>query len=124
RGSSSFFTLYGFNSKLSANPLSYPIPIYANPTQQHYQVAENLNKAKLSQLHQVNKNRRPAPRHNVGDLVLLSTKNLPFSKSKLEFRWIGPVKITQVSEWTQAYTLDLTEYPELSNIQNKLHNSL
>jgi len=81
-------------------------------------VASNLTQAKIQQLEQANKNRRPAPEYQVGDQVLLSTQNLsPYSKeTKLHFKWIGPFPITQVNKWKQSYHLDLSEYPELFRI--------
>jgi len=126
RGKSPFQSLYGFNPKLAAAQLPHPIPIYLDPTQEYYQLAENLTKAKKQQLEQANKNRRPAPEYKVGDLVLLSTQNLtPYSKeTKLHFKWIGPFPITQVNKWKQSYHLDVSEYPELSRITPVFHTNL
>jgi len=100
RGKSLFQSLYGFNPKLAVSQLLHPIPIFSDPTQEYYQLAENLTKAKKQQLEQANKNRRLAPDYQVGDKVLLSTQNLTsYSKeTKLHFKWIGPFPITKVNK--------------------------
>jgi len=126
RGKTPFQALYGFNPKLAAAQLPHPIPIYSDPTQEYYKVAENLTKAKKQQLEQANKNRRPAPEYQVGDQVLLSTQNLtPYSKeTKLHYKWIGPFPITKVNKWKQSYHLDLSEYPELARITSIFYTNL
>jgi len=88
RGKSSFQALYGFNPKLAAAELPHPILIFSDPTQEYYKLASNLTQAKIQQLEQANKNRRPALKYQIGDQVLLSTQNLsPYSKeTKLHFK--------------------------------------
>jgi len=126
RKNSPFFLMYGFNSKLAASPLPHPILIYANPTQLHYQLEKNLTEAKLSQITSANKNRRPATPYEEGELVMVSTKNFPshFNTSKLHYTWIGPVPVIKANNIRQTYTLNLSDYSELSKITPTFHTSL
>ena len=126
RKNSPFFSLYGFNSKLVALLLPYPIPIYSNPIQIHYQLGSNLIEAKLQQITPANKSRRPATPYEKEDQVMVSTKNFPqhFNTTKLYYSWIGPVKVLQANNQRQTYTLDLSDYPELSRITTVFHISL
>jgi len=126
RKNSPFFSLYGFNPKLAASPLPHSIPIYSNPTQIHYQLGSNLTEAKLQQITSANKSRRPATSCEKGDQVMVSTKNFPqhFNTTKLHYSWIGPVKILQANNQRQTYTLDLSDYSELSRIIPVFHTSL
>jgi len=126
RKNSPFFLMYGFNPKLAASPLPHPIPIYANPTKLHYQLGNNLTVTKLNQITSANKNRRPATPYEEGELVMVSTKNFPshFNTSKLHYPWIGPVPVIKANNIRQTYTLDLSDYPELSKIIPTFHTSL
>ena len=83
RGQSPFFTLYGFQPKVSSTELPHPISVYSDKAQRHYSAAEKLNSAKHSQIKYDKKNKRPAKYHEKGDELILSTKNLPADKFKL-----------------------------------------
>ena len=50
RRESTFFTLYGFQAKLSSSELPQPVPIYCDPTKRFHQAAEKLTKAKYDQI--------------------------------------------------------------------------
>ena len=96
RGQSPFFTLYGFQPKVSSTELPHPIPVYSDPAQRHYSAVVKLNSAKHSQIKYANKHRRPAKYHDKGDELMLSNKNLPadkFKLSKLSPKWTGPFKV-------------------------------
>jgi len=77
RKQSPFFTLLDFQPRTQPPSLPYPILVYSDPAKRHYQVAENLTRAKHQQIIQPNKHRRPAPPYHIGQQVKLSTKNLP-----------------------------------------------
>ena len=126
RKNSPLFLIYGFNPKLVASPLPHPIPIYANPTKLYYQLRQNLTESKLNQITSANKNRRPATSYEEEELVMVSTKNFPshFNTRKLHYQWIGPVPVITANNIRQTYTLDLSEYPELSRIIPTFHTSL
>ena len=84
----------------------------------------NLAKAKIDQAKQSNKRRRPAPDYNIGDKVLLSTKNLPLATSyrKTSPTWIGPLTIISANLDTDNYTLELLK--ELSKVHPTFHVEL
>jgi hypothetical protein len=81
----------------------------------------NLETAKASQKRQADKKRRPHT-VNVGDLVLLSTKNLALKgvSRKLAPRFIGPYRVVHTRG--TAATLDLP--PELGKVHPTFHVSL
>ena len=127
RGQSPFFTLYGFQHKVSCTELPHPIPVYSEPAQRHYSAAEKLNSAKHSQIKYANKDRRPAKYHEKGDEPMLSTKNPPadnFKLYKLSPKCTGPFKVLKYNPQNQNVTLDFSEFADLSNISNKFHTSL
>ena len=80
-------------------------------------VRTNLANAKLDQSLQTNKRRRKAPEFQVGDQVLLSTRNLPLATAypKTATEYAGPFTITQAFPQTDNYTLELPEQ------YNRLH---
>ena len=112
RKATPFQTVYGFNPKLEAPFLPYPINYQPNPLTRHSAAAENLAKAKASQAIQANKKRRPAPLLHIGDRVWLNSQNLP-KKSKHDMLWIGPFNITKTFPNENNYRLDLSKWPEL-----------
>ena len=127
RGQSCFFTLYGFQPKVSSTELPHSIPDYSDPAQRHYSAAAKRNTAKHNQIKYANKYRRPAKYYEQGDELILSTKNLPadkFKLSKLSPTWAGPFKMLEYNHRNQNVTLDFTDFPEFSNISNKFHTSL
>jgi len=71
----------------------------------------NLSKSRLRQTKETNKRRRPAPVYNIGDRVMLSTRNLPLSTSHAKTApiWIGPLKILNRRLETNNYTLELPQ---------------
>ena len=76
----------------------------------------NLIKSRLRQTKQTNKRRRPAPVYNIGDKVMLSTRNLPLltSHAKTAPLWIGPLKVINRRLETDNYTLQLpSEYKRI-----------
>jgi len=89
-------------------------------------LGNNLTEAKLNQITSANKNRRPATPYEEGELVMVSTKNFPshFNTDKLHYPWIGPIPVKTVNNIRQTYTLDLSDYPELSKITPTFHTSL
>src|SRR5438445_6201736 len=126
RKSSPFKSVFGYNPKVGPSILPHPIPVYSEPTERHYNSAENLTKAKDQQATQANKRRQPSHNYKAGDQVLLSTENLPtqYRASKLSPKWICTFPITQYLPWRQTAMLDLTEEPELSNTSHSFHTSL
>jgi len=126
RKQSPFFTLYGFQPRTQAPSLPHPILVYSDPAKRHYQVAENLTRAKHQQIVQANNHRRPAPPHHIGQQVKLSTKNLPerYHVSKISPKWVGPFTVTQYNPWAQNVTLDFSDYPDLNNISNSFNTSV
>src|SRR5437588_1988390 len=60
RKSSPFKSVFGFNPKIGPAILPHPIPVYSEPTERHYNTAENLTKAKDQQATQANKGGNPA----------------------------------------------------------------
>ena len=85
---------------------------------------EKLAAARDAQSHQTNKNRRMAPAFEVGNEVMLSTKNIKpdTEEGKLLPRWIGPFPITEVHPDTDNYRLQLP--PRYSKLHDKFHVSL
>jgi len=57
---------------------------------------------------------------------MVSTKNFPshFNTNKLHYSLIGPVPVIKANNTRQTYTLDLSDYPELSKIISTFHTSL
>src|SRR5213080_2293891 len=43
--------------------------------------------------------------------------------SKLDPLYSGPFKVTHINHWTDNYSCDFTEFPELQAIHNKFHIS-
>ena len=126
RGGSLFFTLHGFQSKLSSSELPYLIPIYSDTAKTLHQVAEKLSKAKYDQMIQANKYRREARNYKINDQVILRTKNLPAAcdQFKLARKWIGPFKVIDFIRRSQNVKLHQSELPDLQCITNCLHISL
>ena len=84
------FTLCRLQHKVSSTQLQHPIPVYSDPAQRHYSVAEKLNSAKHTHIKYTNKDRRLGKCHNNGNELLLSTKHCPadkFKLSKLSTKW-------------------------------------
>ena len=67
RGESPFFTLYGFQPKLSSSERPHPIPIYSDLAKRFHQAAEKLTKAKYHQIKPANKYRRMAANYKIHD---------------------------------------------------------
>ena len=106
-GKSPFFTLYGFQPKLSSSELAHAIHIYSNPDKRFYQAVEKLTKAKYDHIVQANTHRREAPNYRINNQVIVSTENLPagFHQSKLAPKWIVRFKI-----------IDFTRKAKMSNL--------
>ena len=82
--------------------------------------SKRLQQAKISQSIQSIKRRRPASEFKVGDLVMLSTKNLPLATAyrRTAPEFIGPIPITKAFYATDNYTVTR---PNELNIQNTFH---
>ena len=127
RGQSPFCTLYGFQRKVCSTVLPHTSPVYSDPGQRNHAAAEKLNSAKHDQIEYANKHRIPAKYHEKGDDLMLFTKHLPADEFKLcEFtpKWTGPFKVPEYNPRNPNVKLDISDFPELSNICNKFHNSL
>ncbi|OWT42324.1 retrovirus polyprotein [Pochonia chlamydosporia 170] len=83
----------------------------------------NLRSAQASQEKFANANRSPAPAYRVGDLVLLSTRNINSARPipKLDHKFIGPFRIERV---LSSHTYQLKLPHELSSIHNSFHTNL
>lgn len=82
----------------------------------------NLLSAQASQERFANTNRSPAPAYRVGDMVLLSTRNIKSARPipKLDHKFIGPFRIERVLS-PHAYQLELPH--ELNSIHNAFHTN-
>ena len=87
-------------------------------------VNECLTNARSKQAANTNKHRRTAPQYQVGDLVMLSSKNIKpdGDEGKLTPLWIGPYAVTNARHDTENYSLQLP--PRLQKIHNNFHTSL
>lgn len=83
----------------------------------------NMKTAQSSQEHFANKKRSPAPAYRIGDMVLLSTRNIKLDRpvNKLKPKFIGPYRITATPN-SHSYQLDLPH--ELSLLYNTFHVNL
>lgn len=83
----------------------------------------NLLSAHASQEQFANANRSPAPAYRVGDMVLLSTRNINSARPipKLDHKFIGPFRIERVLN-PHSYRLKLPH--ELDLIHNSFHTNL
>ncbi|KAM4061475.1 chromatin organization modifier domain-containing protein [Hirsutella rhossiliensis] len=83
----------------------------------------NLLSAQASQEQFANANRSPAPAYRVGDMVLLSTRNIDSARPipKLDHKFIGPFRIERVLN-PHSYQLKLPH--ELDSIHNSFHTNL
>jgi hypothetical protein len=83
----------------------------------------NMLSAQASQEQFANRNQSPAPAYKVGDIVLLSTRNIaligPINKFNPKF--LGPYHVTAIPN-SYSYQLDLPN--ELSLIHNVFHVNL
>jgi hypothetical protein len=131
RNASAFEIINGINPRLMGETAS----IYSSSSesasdrinrlnQKRTQVRTDLAKAKIQQAEQTNKRRRQAPVYQVGDQVLLSTKNLPLATAyrKTAPEWIGPITISKANHQTDNYTLMLPK--DLSRIHPTFHVEL
>ncbi|KAM4064033.1 reverse transcriptase (RNA-dependent DNA polymerase) [Hirsutella rhossiliensis] len=83
----------------------------------------NLASAQASQEQFANANRTPAPAYRVGDMVLLSTRNIRSARPipKLDHKFIGPFRVERVLN-AHAYQLKLPH--ELQSLHNSFHTNL
>ncbi|EXU94648.1 chromatin organization modifier (chromo) domain protein [Metarhizium robertsii] len=83
----------------------------------------NLLSAQASQEKFANANRSPAPAYRVGDMVLLSTRNINSARPipKLDHKFIGPFQIERV---LGSHTYQLKLPHKLSSIHNSFHTNL
>lgn len=83
----------------------------------------NLLSAQASQEQFTNANRSPAPAYRVGDMVLLSTRNIDSTRPipKLDHKFIGPFRIERV---LNPYSYQLKLLHELDLIHNSFHTNL
>uniref|UniRef100_A0A1Y1NDZ2 RNA-directed DNA polymerase n=1 Tax=Photinus pyralis TaxID=7054 RepID=A0A1Y1NDZ2_PHOPY len=83
----------------------------------------NLLSAQASQEKFANAHRSPAPAYRVGDMVLLSTRNINSARPipKLDHKFIGPFRIERV---LGSHTYQLKLPHELSSIHNSFHTNL
>ncbi|OAQ57620.2 retrovirus polyprotein [Pochonia chlamydosporia 170] len=83
----------------------------------------NLLSAQASQEKFANANRSPAPAYRVGDMVLLSTRNINSARPnpKLDHKFIGPFRIERV---LSSHTYQLKLPHELASIHNSFHTNL
>lgn len=83
----------------------------------------NMKSAQASQEYFANRNRSPAPAYRVGDMVLLSTRNIKLNSPANKFnpKYLGPYRITAVPN-SHNCRLDLPH--ELSSLHNIFHVNL
>ena len=67
-----------------------------------------MKKAKKQQAKYANRHRKLAKESSVGEMILLSTKNLPKQPGKIDPEWCGPFKVIEVRP-KQTYCLELPE---------------
>ena len=79
-------TILGFDAKLGLNTFPYPINKYQPATERHNATSQGLTSAKPSQAKQANLHRTLEPQHQVGDKVLLSTKNINIKNESLQIK--------------------------------------
>ena len=113
--------LYGVLLRLIPGPIDSTsevpaVTTFLNRIQESITIAKDQHIiAKTRQTTQANKNRRPEPRHQIGDLVYLNTKNLrrrlkkKKRSAKLYPRFIGPFLIIEAKPETSTYKLMLPE---------------
>lgn len=137
-GMSPFFANAGYHPRMSFGP-PRPIP---HPVSKDVAVRKNegndfvakmkgitevlrtnLLSAQASQEQFANAKRSPAPAYRVGDMVLLSTRNIHSARPipKLDHKFIGPFRIKRMLN-PHAYQLELPH--ELDLIHNSFHVNL
>jgi hypothetical protein len=96
---------------------------FATKMQEITKLLTILLSAQASQEKFANANRSPAPAYRVGDMVLLSTRNIDSARpiQKLAHKFIGPFRIERVLN-PHSYQLKLPH--ELHSIQNSFHTNL
>lgn len=127
-GSSPYSLVYGREMHLPLDTLVPPSDVpaatdFLERLRSSWEAARrNLETAKASQKCQADKKRRPHSDVNVGDLVLLSTKNLALKgvTRKLAPRFVGPYRVVHTRG--TAATLDLP--PEFGKVHPTFHVSL
>lgn len=136
-GMSPFFANHGYHPRMTFGP-PRPIPrdSPAHLQLRHNEALEftqkmddilsmlraNLSVSKDRMEEFANAHRRPAPAYRVGDMVLLSTKNITSTKPipKFDHKYIGPYRVIQVIN-SHAYKLQLPY--ELTGIHPVFHTS-
>jgi len=128
RKATPFEVIYGINPRL-VGELVTQVQVKPEPLKERNErldtlrsnTRKNLQQAKIDQSIQTNKRRRPAPTFKIGDLVLLSTKNLPLSIAyrKTAPEWVGPMPVTATYYLTDNYTVELPD--ELSKLNPTFH---
>src|SRR5579862_7939740 len=129
-GRTPFYAMYGYHSEFTWD-VADDIPEGEAPAARRRAAAINAEREKLKErLRQAVEyqakwyNKSHTPKHyQVGDRVLLSSKNLRLSRpsKKLDFRFLGPFQITEALG-KQAYRLDLPK--TLGAIHPVFHVSL
>src|SRR5690606_38151905 len=87
-------------------------------------INESLTNARSMQAANTNNLRRAATQYNIGDLIMLSSKNITpdEDEGKLQPKWLGPYAIIKAHHDTENYSLQLP--PRLQKIHNNFHTSL
>ena len=125
RKQSPFMTMLGYLPRNGPSALPHPQPQYMPPHLRHWQASYHLAEAKERQATQANKHRSIPPKLQEGDEVYIHQNWLPraMKASKLDPLYSGPFKVTHINHWTDNYSCDFTEFPELQAIHNKFHIS-
>jgi hypothetical protein len=128
-GHTPYFINYGYHPKLpsSINDQSlttrspFAVDFHLRLAQLQDEVSQRIREAQKRQKQYADENRKEYI-FKKGDLVLLSTKNLPIRRpsKKLDYTYTGPFKIIEVVS-TVAYKLEL---PDTWRIHNVFHVSL
>jgi len=120
-----FFSLLGFDAKLSPSSFPYPITAYTPAEERHLDTSRNMYSSKVKQAIQANEKPSVPPLLSAGQKVLLSTENLNLlnTSRKLKSRWVRPFRIQHVNRKRNNYTLDLSTDSWLSLIHNTFHIS-
>ena len=112
RGQKPFLSLLKFHPKLRKAILPFPASqVLAEEEVEPYrqQLVHNMKKAKKEQAKYANRHRKPAKEYSVGEMVLLSTRNMPKQPGKIDPEWCGPFKVIEVRP-KQTYRLELPEH--------------
>jgi hypothetical protein len=126
-GVSPFFALHGFHPLADISlPVDPRVPAAESRVEllrtTLIQVQSSIKRAQIAYTRAANRKRSADPNFVIGNFVFLDSRNIRSSRpsKKLDFKWLGPFKITRVIS-PVAYQLLL---PPTWRIHNVFHSSL